>query len=365
MAAVTLCFVVGIGLALGLVEGGLRLYAERRAATFVGAAVPTDDTVPDPLLVAWFKPNYRSDNGYLHDAYGFRSNGPVRDTIPPRQTFMLGGSTAYGWDADDDQTIEADLEQQDNGRQVINAGYPGLTTLDSLLVYHAKVAPLQPGVVVVLAGLNDLYYGVDWAPDQRLDWANHIYELGLRARRDPSLRPVADAVDRIGLRNCFTCYALGTAFSQLYERAHVLPALGVASFFGFQPVGQPNPRAMELTAWALGDLARQVRADGGCLVVAWQPIAGVPDGPQTADEQKAVGQVEERAPPWGAVAPRMFAELRADSAPIFARGEASEVDLTRVFDDADGTVFVADGVHYSALGNQLIANALAPALHCA
>ncbi|MBV9354277.1 MAG: SGNH/GDSL hydrolase family protein [Chloroflexi bacterium] len=361
MSAVLL--LIGLGLALAVVEGGLRLYAERRAATFVGAAVPTEDTQPDPLLVAWFKPNAQSD-GMSHDAYGFRLNGTPRATIPPGQVAMLGGSTAYGWDSHDDETIEADLEQRLGGTTVINAGYPGLTTLDSLLVYHSKVAPLQPSVVVVLAGLNDLYYGTDWAPDQRLDWANHVYELGLRARHDPDLRPVADAVDSIALRNCFTCYAIGTGFSQLYERAHFMPALGLAALFGFQPVGQPNPRAMQLTAWSIGDLARRVHANGGCLVVAWQPIAGVPDGARTADEQKAVDQVEVRAPPWGAVAPRMFAELRADTAPVFAQGLAREVDLTGIFDGTEQTVFIDDGVHYSTLGNQLIADALVPAMHC-
>ena len=49
---------IGLILALGVIEGGLRLYAELRAPHFVGLATPTDDTQPDPLLVAWFKPNY-------------------------------------------------------------------------------------------------------------------------------------------------------------------------------------------------------------------------------------------------------------------------------------------------------------------
>jgi lysophospholipase L1-like esterase len=354
-----LLLLIGLGLAVMVVEGGLRLYAERRAASFVGSPVINDDVVADPLLVAWFKSNFQSTNGYTYDEHGFRLNGSPRGEIAARSIAMLGGSTAYGWGSDDDQTIEAYLEQ-DKGQTVVNASYPGLTTLDTILVYQSKVAPLRPSVVILLAGLNDLYYAVDWTPTQRLNWGNHVYELALRARHDPELRPVVDAVDSIALRNCFTCYALGTGFSQLYERTRLMPALGVATFFGLQPIGSANDRAMQLTAWAIGDLAQRVRAGGGCLVVAWQPIAGVPDGPRTEGERQAVAQVSAKAPTWGSVAPQMFAQLRIATAPLFRSAAAREVDLTGAFDAEPETVFVDDGVHYSARGNRLIATALAP-----
>jgi hypothetical protein len=187
-----------------------------------------------------------------------------------------------------------------------------------------------------------------------------VYELALRARHDTELRSVVDAVDSIALRNCFTCYAVGTGFSQLYERTRLVPALDVATFFGLQPIGSANERAMHLTAWAIGDLAQRVGASGGCLVVAWQPVAGVPDGPHTDNEREAVAQVSAKAPSWGAVAPQMFAQLRADTAPLFLSGRAREVDLTGTFDAEAETMFVDDGVHYSARGNRLIAAALAP-----
>ena len=54
---------IGLAIAGAVLEGGLRLYAELRAPRFVGLATPTDDTNPDPLLVAWFKPNYVTPGG--------------------------------------------------------------------------------------------------------------------------------------------------------------------------------------------------------------------------------------------------------------------------------------------------------------
>lgn len=360
---------MSIVLAGAVVEGGLRLYAELRAPRFVGLATPSDDIEPDPLLVAWFKPNYVDpEGGPAYDAAGLRLNGAPREAVPSGVVdAMLGGSTAYGWGAADNETIPAYLEQslRDAGQStavVLNAGFPGLTSDDTLLVYHARLAPLHPRTVVLLAGLNDVYYAVDWIPDNRLHWASRTYELGLRARHDPALRPLVDAINRYALGNCYTCYALGASLSGLYDRTHLLPMLRGAAVFGQEPLAGDNSHAMQLTGWTIGELARRVRADGGCLVVAWQPIAGVPNGVHSAPEATAEQQIALHAPTWPTVAPRMFTELRAASLPAFASGLAMEVDATGAFDAASAATYQEDGVHYTALGNRLVAQAIEPAL---
>jgi lysophospholipase L1-like esterase len=358
----------GLLLAGLVLEGGLRMWAELRARSFTGSAVITEDIEADPLLVAWFKPNYQAPDGDRHfDALGFRENGAPRDDSAPHPAVLMGGSTAYGWGSADDETIAALVESRlraggQPDASVINAGYPGLTTLDTLLVYHERVAPLHPSTVIVLAGLNDLYYAVDWLPSRRLNWSNRTYELGLRARHDPQLRPLVDAINRIALRNCFTCYALGNGLSRLYDRTLLGPAQTLSQALGQEPIGTNNPRAMQLTAWGIGELARRVRADGGCLVVAWQPIAGIPAGPRSPGEQDAVNQVARNAPTWPVVAPQMFAELRDAARPVFESGLAREVDLTDAFASVSERVYVDDGVHYTPRGNRLIAEQLTPAV---
>jgi lysophospholipase L1-like esterase len=360
---------LGLVLSFGVLEGGLRLYAEARAGRFVGAAVPTDDTVPDRLLVAWHKANYQAPDGISYDSLGFRTNGAARETPGTRPIVVLGGSTAFGWGTSDTETIEAVLEGRlrtagQPDAVVINAGFPGLTTLDTLAVYQSRVASLRPSTVIVLAGLNDLYYAVDWLPDsdKRLRWTSRTYELGLRARNEPSLRPLVDAITRFALGNCFTCYALGAGSSQIYDRTGFLPALTLSERLGQPPLGNPNHAAMQLTAWGVGELARRVQADGGCLVVAWQPMAGVPSGAHSASEQVALDRVALNAPRWPAVAPQMFADLLNASRPIFAAGLAEEVNLTATFDSAAEKVFVEDGVHYTPDGNRRLAEALEAAL---
>jgi lysophospholipase L1-like esterase len=359
---------VGLVLAGALLEGGLRLYADLRAPRFVGVAVPTDDTQPDSLLVAWYKPNFVADDGTAYDNSGFRLNGAPRPANMTRPAAMLGGSTAYGWGGTDEQSVPAYLEQglRSQGQPdavVLNAGYPGLTSVDTLLVYDAKLVPLHPSTVSLLAGMNDVYYAVDWIPDNRLHWASRTYELGLRARHDPALRPLVDAINRYALGNCYTCYALGASLSGLYDRTHLLPMLGGAAWFGQEPLAGDNSRAMQLTAWTIGELARRVRADGGCLIVAWQPIAGVPNGPHTPGEQAAEQQIALHAPSWPTMAPRMFAELHDATRPVFASGQAVEVDATGAFDGDTSNVFQEDGVHYVPLGNRLVAEAIQPALN--
>ncbi|MBV9602544.1 MAG: SGNH/GDSL hydrolase family protein [Chloroflexi bacterium] len=359
---------IALVLAGAILEGGLRFYAELHAARFVGLATPTDDTQPDPLLVAWFKPNYVSpDGGPAYDANGFRLNGAPRPAAPSEVDAMVGGSTAYGWDAPDDQTITAFLEQglraaNHPDAEVLNAGYPGMTSIDTLLVYQGKLEPLRPKTVVLLAGLNDIYYAVDWIPENRLHWASRTYEVGLRARHEPALRPLVDAISRYALGNCYTCYALGASLSGLYDRTGMLPMLRTAAFFGQEPLAGDNTRAMQLTGWVVGELARRVHAEGGCLIVAWQPIAGVPNGAPTASESAAEQQISLRAPTWPNMAPRMFKELRDAARPAFASGQAIEVDTTTAFDNAAEPVYQNDGVHYTALGNKLVAQAIEPAL---
>jgi lysophospholipase L1-like esterase len=355
----------GLIMAAALLESGLRLHVDHRATTFVGVPELDADKVADSLLVVWFKPDYQGPDA-AYDQYGLRLNGEPRADDPPHSVALLGGSTAYGWGVADDQTISAtmerDLGRAHEGTVVLNAGFPGLTTLDTVLVYHSKLAPLRPSTVVVLAGLNDLYYAVDWGPRHRLYWLNDVFEVSLRARHDTALQPVVDAVDAIALRQCFSCFYASASLSKLFDRTRFAPMLSISEWLGQQPLAAPNERAMQLTAWALQELARRVRADNGCLIVAWQPMAGLETGARTPSEQAALDALSRNAPAWPSVAPDMFGQLRAATRQLFASGAAREVDLTDLFDGVDQQLFVDDGVHYNPRGNMLIAQALEPAV---
>lgn len=355
------------GLALGLVavEFGLRFYADLRSQQFQPPVVTDPYMVSDPLLGAWLQPNYRSEDGLItHDSRGFR-NGNPHPTPAHRPMALLGGSTAYGWGADDARTLpaymERDLAAAGQDRQIINAGMPGFTTFQSLLVYQAKVRPLQPSSIILLGGLNDVYYSSDWSPLNELNWINTVYEVRLRSGSDPALRSVVDAVDSIALNNCMTCYYAGQVFRNAYQKTRWMPLRQVAQVFGVQPMGEPNPTATKLHAWSYIDLARRVKADGGCLVIVWQPVAVTDQGAGEA-ERTAAQQMVGRAPAWTQVAPGMYRDLRESVARQLPAGDAQVLDLSGFFHETAERVYESDGVHYTPLGTERLAAEIARSL---
>ncbi|HYW90590.1 MAG TPA: hypothetical protein VFB50_22665, partial [Chloroflexota bacterium] len=89
----------------------------------------------------------------------------------------------------------------------------------------------------------------------------------------------------------------------------------------------------------------------------------VPNGSPMPSEAAAERQISVRAPTWPTMAPRMFNEMRDAARPAFTSGMAMEVDTTTTFDTVAERVYQDDGVHYTALGNRLVAEAIQPALN--
>ena len=58
----------------------------------------------------------------------------------------------------------------------------------------------------------------------------------------------------------------------------------------------------------------------------------------------------------------MFTQLRDDTRALFAAGQAVEVDATHAFEREQQPVYAEDGVHYTPLGDRLVADAIQPAL---
>ncbi len=96
------------------------------------------------------------------DALGYRS--PERPREKPPGTLRIlcaGGSTTYDVLApSNDRTWPAQLEQKLRARgwpvEVWNAGFPGWTTLESLIALAIRDVDLAPDVVVVYHGINDM-----------------------------------------------------------------------------------------------------------------------------------------------------------------------------------------------------------------
>lgn len=133
---------------------------------------------------------YVPGSGYAHgsnrhNSLGFRGAEFSREK--PEGEFRivcLGGSTTYTVNVIDHRQsfpdrLEAELRKRGfTQARVINAGVPGYTTWETLLNYQLRVQPLDPDLVVVYHGINDLKARQVWPPE-----AYQADNSGLRAAR--------------------------------------------------------------------------------------------------------------------------------------------------------------------------------------
>ncbi len=119
------------------------------------------------ILTPGFESGPDSFEQYSVNSLGFRG----RDFRPakPARTFRvacLGGSTTYGGGASDDaHTWPALLEKLLNALlpegspynrvEVINAGVPGYTSMESFVNFKMRVMPLEPDLIILYHGIND------------------------------------------------------------------------------------------------------------------------------------------------------------------------------------------------------------------
>jgi lysophospholipase L1-like esterase len=185
---------------LALIEVGLRIYAQTMASRrWIVEYSRSWDTVPSeflrytthPYFSHVLNPAFRSKDGRdRHNRLGFRGE-EIENDKPEGvfRIFCLGASTTYTTAVDGYQkAYPAQLERilrevyHHPNVEVINAGVPAYTSLDSLLNLQLRILPLQPDLIVVYHGINDLAarlvppdqyrpdftgYRSDWSPGDR------------------------------------------------------------------------------------------------------------------------------------------------------------------------------------------------------
>ncbi|MFB6208061.1 MAG: SGNH/GDSL hydrolase family protein [Candidatus Nanohaloarchaea archaeon] len=118
---------------------------------------------PHPYLSYENTPNVNTSE-FVHNRYGFR--GPNISQEKPDGTVrvaLLGGSSTYSlgvesWKYDFARQLQEELQKKYDYQkiQVINAGVVGYTSWESLVNLEFKVLPLDPDLVVVYHGVNDV-----------------------------------------------------------------------------------------------------------------------------------------------------------------------------------------------------------------
>jgi hypothetical protein len=269
-----------------------------------------------------------------------KSSGRVRIVV-------LGGSAAFGSGASSDAaTFPAQPEAALRARsqrdiEVVNAGAPAYVSGQELARLTFEVLDLEPNVVIVYNGFNDLNSPPLVRPSPR------VSEQLFMARAH---RAVQFAPPSAGVPNPARCPG---------ERAEVLGASrgrrAGRRAAGGAGGGRRHPR----------DLPAEPRADGGTAAGARGPsglrLSADAAGQASTHRGEGRGGRVHRTPASGyarrfvALLPRAVEAMRRVAS---ARGVAF-VDLSDVFGDAGGTIFF-DTAHVTDRGNALVTDRLTP-----
>lgn len=119
-----------------------------------------------PYTITSPKPNLHfvvKNIDYTNNSLGFRTS---KEVVMPKpkgvfRVFVIGGSTVYGGFNDKwimSSYLEKELSAFIPNVEVINAGVVGYASESELILLETKVLDLDPDLVVVFDGRNDIYY---------------------------------------------------------------------------------------------------------------------------------------------------------------------------------------------------------------
>ena len=163
--AITACC-LGIAFALVFGELGLRAYVGMRGWTSNCYATGALFFVPDAVTGRTLRPNLHLKSSSYDinvNSLGFR--GPEVNVSKPdgvRRIAVMGGSSVFGYLVPGDQAASRKLQDIlqesdcDGAIEVINGGVPGFTLAQVLGRYQTQVAQLEPDIVILYLGWNDL-----------------------------------------------------------------------------------------------------------------------------------------------------------------------------------------------------------------
>jgi len=349
---------------LTMVEIGLRVRGSRmwgspfRTSLTVGAMRRDDSNVPQPGVFVRtarsdFDRSYERSAFFTINRYGVRG-GPLAMPKPAgiHRIVCLGGSTAFGWSVTDGEDWPAHLDRLlGEGVDVVNAGRPGATTFRNFPYLQGHLLRLDPDVVVLYEGFNDMWRGYRRHGGERHDYGPV----------DEGLAPGSEPLDQGGplpwpWRPLFLTYHIG----QKLERW-----LGASGHPGPEPAAHAGPFVFDPEIVAiyeqnLAAMARLCRRSGVTPVIA--TFAGCDDPTLPQDMQRErLAYVLREMPALDAASASEAMELYREATRRVARADDIPlVDLATLM-TKDLTAYT-DTVHFTPEGERQLAKLLADAL---
>jgi lysophospholipase L1-like esterase len=313
--------------AVGLLEAGARLYYAVRGGA--GSSVDLHAYwVDDPSSGYALRPGYDA-NGIRVNRLGFR--GPEFDTQrgPGQRMVALGDSTTFG-PREQECAYPYLLPDLLRPRQVevINAGIEGYRSDRALAHLERRVLPLQPDLVTVLIGWNDLYQ-----TDPRAESAN----LALQAnplQRVLSWSAVAQSARRL-------------YFERLQPHSATTTSVNAATLANYRPAGYEN---------RLRRILQTIRGAGAeALVFTWPTVLDAPDSAvaplQYPYHTRTLSELQ-----------ALYADYQAVVRQIATDEGVAVIDVAAAFSPTNKRSLFTDTIHFTCEGHALFAQAAAPAI---
>lgn len=313
-------------------EGLLRSYVALRGWTPNCYAAQLELLAPHPVNGYCLSRDFRLRSGTFDiatNSLGLRSPEIALDKPPGTvRIAIFGGSAAFGYLVSDGREAARLLEQRLDGDragvQVINAGVPGYNLFHSFVLYQDVVARLDPDIVVLYAGCNDIGYVVSQTPDA----------AGFHHAGSP--------------RGWERCLGHSTLYGLVaYRLVGATTRLDV----GHRIVDLPTREGLEQFRRNLGAFADAVETSGGTLVVCAEATAARAD--VSPDLRTCMGSNEveiERTI-------TIFDSLRAALMEFAAQRQVLYLDASAVI--PPDREHLGDTIHLTAAGEAQLAEFLA------
>lgn len=295
---------------------------------------------------------------YRTNAYGLRGGAVARQASGPR-VVVVGGSAAFGLRVPEDATFSAQLASRLSGVEVLNAGVSGYLSGQELALVATQLLELEPDVLVVFDGWNDVYDPYWWS------------RFGDGHRPHPGVnngfRTLEDRLVRYREIQESPWAALQEAGNALVRRTTVLAAL--AGMLGSEPETRPSRGLGPAERAAIADryvsnlrtLHGLARARGIEMLVVVQPELGqyLP----AATRSRLTGQPSADfidGDEYAVYFPELYEEFRGRVVPELRNAGIPVIDATAGFvGTAEPRNLFVDAVHLSPAGHGRIAEMLA------
>jgi lysophospholipase L1-like esterase len=161
----------------GLAEVGLRFYVQYIVKPVHGSGHDPWE-ISDPEMGFKLKPGYHNEERSIYiNSHGFKGAEILEKTDGIYRIVALGDSTTFGLNTQDGnypailQTLLNLAKAEDCNLQfeVINAGVEGYNSGQIFLHFQRDVIPLEPDMILVYAGWNDIYERDPANPDNEVD----------------------------------------------------------------------------------------------------------------------------------------------------------------------------------------------------